>query len=166
MATQPNLATSGSMSPDILAVYMMDELLDRAEKDTVFWPLCEKSTIPKGSGKTVQFTRYERLPLPEAPLEESVTPVATPITQPDGETWRSVAFDTPRAPIRCLISDCTIPQGVLRASRTRTIPGSPMGLSSPVNSCASASFCAGCGTSSAPPCRSRMAPTPRCWWWG
>jgi N4-gp56 family major capsid protein len=80
MATQPNLATSGSMSPDILAVYMMDELLDRAEKDTVFWPLCEKSTIPKGSGKTVQFTRYERLPLPEAPLEESVTPVATPIT--------------------------------------------------------------------------------------
>jgi N4-gp56 family major capsid protein len=80
MPTEPNLSTSGSMSPDILAVYMMDELLDRAEKDTVFWPLCEKSTVPKGSGKTVQFTRYERLPLPEAPLEESVTPAATPIT--------------------------------------------------------------------------------------
>ena len=80
MPSEPNLSTSGSMSPDILAVYMMDELLDRAEKDTVFWALCEKSTIPKGSGKTVQFTRYERLPLPEAPLEESVTPVATPIT--------------------------------------------------------------------------------------
>jgi len=68
------------MSPDILAVYMMDELLERAEKDTVFWNLAEKSTIPKGSGKTAQFTRYERLPLPEAPLEESVTPQATPIT--------------------------------------------------------------------------------------
>jgi N4-gp56 family major capsid protein len=80
MPAEQNLATSGSMSPDILAVYMMDELLDRAEKDTVFWNLCEKSTIPKGSGKTVQFTRYERLPLPEAPLEESVTPPATPIT--------------------------------------------------------------------------------------
>jgi len=80
MATDPNLATTGSMSPDILAVYMMDELLERAYKDTVFWPLCEKSTIPSGSGKTVQFTRYERLPLPEAPLEESVTPAATPIT--------------------------------------------------------------------------------------
>src|SRR5262245_8953503 len=80
MATQPNLSTTGSMSPDILAVYMMDELLDRAEKDLVFWALTEKSTLPKGSGKTVQFTRYERLPLPEAPLEESVTPVATPIT--------------------------------------------------------------------------------------
>jgi N4-gp56 family major capsid protein len=68
------------MSPDILAVYMMDELLERAERDTVFWNLAEKSTIPKGSGKTAQFTRYERLPLPEAPLEESVTPQATPIT--------------------------------------------------------------------------------------
>lgn len=80
MATEPNLSTSSSMSPDILAVYMMDELLDRAEKDTVFWAICEKSDIPKGSGKTAQFTRYERLPLPEAPLEESVTPQATPIT--------------------------------------------------------------------------------------
>ena len=80
MATDPNLATAASMSPDILAVYIMDELLERAERDTVFWNLAEKSTIPKGSGKTCQFTRYERLPLPEAPLEESVTPVATPIT--------------------------------------------------------------------------------------
>src|SRR5262245_33382377 len=80
MPAEANLATSGSMSPDILAVYMQDELLDRAQKDTVFWNLCEKSTIPKGSGKTTQFTRYERLPLPEAPLEESVTPAATPIT--------------------------------------------------------------------------------------
>ena len=80
MATQPGLNITGNLSPDILAVYMMDELLDRAEKDTVFWNLCEKSTVPKGSGKTVQFTRYERLPLPEAPLEESVTPDATPIT--------------------------------------------------------------------------------------
>jgi len=68
------------MSPDILAVYMMDELLERAERDTVFWNLAEKSSIPKGSGKTAQFTRYERLPLPEAPLEESVTPAAVPIT--------------------------------------------------------------------------------------
>jgi N4-gp56 family major capsid protein len=80
MATEPNLATSATLSPDVLAVYMMDELLDRAERDTVFWDICEKSEIPKGSGKTAQFTRYERLPLPEAPLEESVTPAATPIT--------------------------------------------------------------------------------------
>jgi N4-gp56 family major capsid protein len=80
MATEPNLGTTASLSPGVLAVYMMDELLDRAEKDTVFWDLCEKSEVPKGSGKTVQFTRYERLPLPEAPLEESVTPAATPIT--------------------------------------------------------------------------------------
>src|SRR5262249_52388356 len=66
--------------PDILAVYMMDELLDRAAKDLVFWDKCEKSPLPEGSGKTAQFTRYETLPLPEAPLEDAVTPLATPIT--------------------------------------------------------------------------------------
>jgi N4-gp56 family major capsid protein len=80
MPSETNLATTAVMSPDILAVYMMDELLDRADKDLVFWPLCEKSTLPEGNGKTVQFTRYERLPLPEAPLEEAVSPLATPIT--------------------------------------------------------------------------------------
>lgn len=80
MATQPNLATVPSLSPDILAVYMADKLLERAKKDTVFWDLCEHTTIPKGEGKTIQFTRFERLPLPEAPLEESVSPDATPIS--------------------------------------------------------------------------------------
>jgi len=80
MPAEQYLSTSASLSPDILAVYMMDELLDRAEKDLVFWDKCEKSPIPEGSGKTAQFTRYERLPLPEAPLEEAVTPLATPIT--------------------------------------------------------------------------------------
>ena len=80
MASEANLATSASLSPDVLAVYMKDELLERSEKDLVFWDLAEKSEIPKGSGKTIQFTRYERLPLPEAPLEEAVTPAATPIT--------------------------------------------------------------------------------------
>jgi N4-gp56 family major capsid protein len=80
MPAETNLSTTATLSPDILAVYMMDELLDRAEKDTVFWDKCEKSPIPEGSGKTAQFTRYERLPLPEAPLEEAVTPLATPIT--------------------------------------------------------------------------------------
>ena len=80
MPTEPSLGTSASLAPDVLAVYMQDELLERAEKDTVFWDLCEKSDIPKGSGKTTQFTRYERLPLPESPLEEAVTPAATPIT--------------------------------------------------------------------------------------
>src|SRR5262245_8330000 len=80
MATEQNLATVPSLSPDILAVYMADKLLERAKKDTVFWDLCEHTTIPKGEGKTIQFTRFERLPLPEAPLEESVSPIANPIS--------------------------------------------------------------------------------------
>jgi N4-gp56 family major capsid protein len=80
MASEPNLSTVASLSPDVMAVWMADELLDRAERDTVFWNLAEKTPIPKGSGKTIQFTRFERLPLPSNPLEESVTPQATPIT--------------------------------------------------------------------------------------
>jgi N4-gp56 family major capsid protein len=80
MASETNLATVPSLSPDILAVYMADKLLERAKKDTVFWDLCEKTSIPKGEGKTIQFTRFERLPLPEAPLEESVTPGFHPIS--------------------------------------------------------------------------------------
>jgi N4-gp56 family major capsid protein len=63
-----------------MALYIADKLLERATRDTVFWDLCEKTAIPKGEGKTIQFTRYERLPLPEAPLEESVTPLANPIS--------------------------------------------------------------------------------------
>ena len=80
MATETNLSTVPSLSPDVMALYIADKLLERATKDTVFWDLCEKTAIPKGEGKTIQFTRYERLPLPEAPLEESVTPLANPIS--------------------------------------------------------------------------------------
>src|SRR5262249_38159476 len=68
-----------------------------------------------------------------AGLRPTDSAVATPITQPAGEPWRKVARDTPRAPTRCLISACTMPHGVVRASRTRTIPGSPTGVSLPVN---------------------------------
>src|SRR5690349_20341575 len=57
--------------------------------------------------------------------------VVTPITQPAGDTRRSVARDTPRAPIRCLSSAWTMAHGVDRASRTSTTPDSPTGVSSP-----------------------------------
>lgn len=95
MPTEPNLSTVASMSPDVMAVWMADQLLERAERDTVFWAAAKKTAIPKGEGKTVQFTRYERLPLPSAPIEESVSPPATPITlstvQAVLDQWGAVA---------------------------------------------------------------------------
>ena len=80
MATETNLQTTASLSLDVPAAYLKRELLKRATKDTVFWNLAEKSSQPQGEGKVCQFVRYERLALPEAPAEEGVTPIATPMT--------------------------------------------------------------------------------------
>jgi N4-gp56 family major capsid protein len=79
MAAETNLQTVARLAADVPALYMKDKLLPRPERTLVFWNLCEKSTIPRGEGKTCQFTRYERMALPTSPLEESVTPTATPI---------------------------------------------------------------------------------------
>jgi len=46
----------------------------------VFFEIGDRETLPEGQGKTIQFTRYERLALPGAPLLESQTPDATPLT--------------------------------------------------------------------------------------
>jgi N4-gp56 family major capsid protein len=80
MPAEANLQTSATLSADVVAEYIQDRLLERPEKQTVFWALAEKATQPKGSGKVSSFVRYERLPLPIAPLEEGVTPTATPMT--------------------------------------------------------------------------------------
>lgn len=80
MATETNLHTTPTLSPDIPALWMRDELLERSERNLVFWDIATKVAMPKGEGKTVQFTRYERLPLPSRPAEESVTPTMTPIS--------------------------------------------------------------------------------------
>lgn len=80
MPTETNLQTVATLSPDVPAVYLKDKLLERAQKDTVFWALAEKDDQGQNNGKVCQFVRYERLSLPEAPAEEGVTPTATPMT--------------------------------------------------------------------------------------
>lgn len=77
---EPNLHTSPTLSPDIPALWLKDELLERSERNLVFWDLCTKTTVPRGEGKTVQFTRYERLALPTRPAEEGVTPTMSQIS--------------------------------------------------------------------------------------
>jgi N4-gp56 family major capsid protein len=75
------MQTTGTLAPGIAAVYMADQLLDRNDKNLVFYGLCKAEMLPSGNGKTVQFNRYERLPLPAAPLSEGITPTATPLIQ-------------------------------------------------------------------------------------
>jgi N4-gp56 family major capsid protein len=80
MPAETNLQTTQTLSADVVAEYIKDKLLERPERQTVFWALADKTDQPKGQGKVCQFVRYERLPLPVAPLEEGVTPTATPLT--------------------------------------------------------------------------------------
>lgn len=68
--------TSATLSAD-MQVYMRDELLSIAEKNVVFAQYALKATIPMHNSKTIQFTRYPRLFLPDAPATEGVTPTET-----------------------------------------------------------------------------------------
>src|SRR5262249_42191828 len=61
--------------------------------------------------------------------------VATPITQPLGDSRRSTARLTPLAPARYFSSAATSPHGVFDDSRTSTMPGSANGVSLPEKPC-------------------------------
>jgi N4-gp56 family major capsid protein len=72
--------TSAALIADAVPVYIAERTLEIATKETVFDDLAEALELPEGNGKTIQATRYERLPLPSAPLVEGVTPNSTPLT--------------------------------------------------------------------------------------
>jgi N4-gp56 family major capsid protein len=101
MPTEPNLQTTGTLAPDIVGIWLRDELLERAERNLVFWDICDKTQLPRGNGQVVQFTRYEYLDLPEAPLEEGVTPALTAMkistVQAIVDQWGAIVGITDRA---------------------------------------------------------------------
>lgn len=72
--------TSLSLSADLVPLYIKEKLLSLAEKQTVFMDIADKEDLPEGNGKTVQFTRYERLALPNSPITESDTPSSVALT--------------------------------------------------------------------------------------
>ena len=74
------METTATLVADLVPKLIKEKLLSIAEKQTVFYELGDKETLPEGEGKTIQFNRYERLPLPNAPLTEGVSPVETPLT--------------------------------------------------------------------------------------
>jgi len=75
----PGTTTSAVLSPDTVSLYIQDKLQERGDQQIVFAQFGEKASIPTGEGKTTSFIRYERLPLPTAPLVEGETPAATPV---------------------------------------------------------------------------------------
>src|SRR5215470_11488816 len=63
-----------------LEAYIADETLPLARRQLVSYQFGDPLTLPKGRGTTYTATRYNRLPLPFAPLSEGVPPVGETMT--------------------------------------------------------------------------------------
>lgn len=70
---------SGSFAADIEA-YIADKTLPLTRKQLVVYQFGDPLTLPKGRGVTYTATRYNRVPLPFAPLSEGVPPVGELMT--------------------------------------------------------------------------------------
>ena len=57
-----------------MKTYYSDYLIDMAEPNLVHDQFGQKRPIPKGSGKTIEFRKYDPLPTLTEPLKEGVTP--------------------------------------------------------------------------------------------
>lgn len=68
--------TSSTLSSDFVT-YIADKTLMVAEKNTRLMGLADKAQLPQRNGKTFQYTRYDRLALPQSTLTEGVTPAST-----------------------------------------------------------------------------------------
>jgi N4-gp56 family major capsid protein len=60
--------------------YIQKKTLRLAERQLVAFQFAEKVTLPEGYGVTYTATRFNRLPLPYAPLSEGVPPVGEQLT--------------------------------------------------------------------------------------
>lgn len=73
------LNISGQFTADIQN-YIADEVLPLARRWLVVYQFGTPLTIPKGQGVTYTATRFERVPLPFAPLSEAIPPVGQTMT--------------------------------------------------------------------------------------
>jgi N4-gp56 family major capsid protein len=65
--------STSTFSSDV-SLYIAQKVLQVALKNLVLYGLCDKAPLPKNSGRTFQYTRYERVVLPQSALSEGVTP--------------------------------------------------------------------------------------------
>lgn len=66
-------ATGNDLSPEMKTFYEK-RLIDLAEPKLVHDQFADKYPIPKGSGKTIEFRKYDSLPKATTPITEGVTP--------------------------------------------------------------------------------------------
>lgn len=72
-------ATSANLINDTNK-YLSKRYIARAELLNRFPQLCDSEPLPQGHGRTANFVRYDRPPIPMSPLSEGVTPTETPYT--------------------------------------------------------------------------------------
>ena len=88
------LTSSATLAADLVPLFIKERTLMISERQYIFYQFGDKEALPEGQGKTIQFTRYERLALPTVPLTEGVTPTAVPLTtavvQAIVDQWGSV----------------------------------------------------------------------------
>src|SRR6516162_8207707 len=70
---------ASQFSADIEA-YIADETLPLARRQLVAYQFGDPLTLPKGRGTSYTATRYNRVPLPFAPLSEGVPPIGELMT--------------------------------------------------------------------------------------
>jgi N4-gp56 family major capsid protein len=70
---------AGAFAPDIES-FIADKTLPLVRRQLVVYQFGDPVTLPKGRGTTYTATRYNRVPLPFAPLSEGVPPVGQLIT--------------------------------------------------------------------------------------
>lgn len=71
--------TASQFTADIEA-FIQDETLPLARKQLVVYQFGDPATLPKGRGTTYTATKYNRVPLPFAPLSEGVPPIGETMT--------------------------------------------------------------------------------------
>ena len=71
--------TAGQFSADIEG-YIADEVLPLARRQLVAFQFGDPLTLPKGRGTQYTATRFQRIPLPFAPLSEGVPPIGQTMT--------------------------------------------------------------------------------------
>ena len=71
--------TAGSLQQDV-AAYLARETLPIAQRVLVIHGFGQKFKLERGHGTNMNFTRYNRLSLPFAPLSEGVPAVAQGLT--------------------------------------------------------------------------------------
>lgn len=64
---------ASNFSSDV-STYIAAKVLLLAEKQLVLYQLCDKAQLPHNHGRTFQYTKFERLALPQSALSEGVTP--------------------------------------------------------------------------------------------